>query len=58
MAVRNALYTELNAKLQAIAIGLGGPITYVSAEEGAAREKRPADLARAWDLWKKKALEK
>jgi HCOMODA/2-hydroxy-3-carboxy-muconic semialdehyde decarboxylase len=58
LAVRYALYTELNAKLQAIAIGLGGPITYISAEEGAARDKRPADLARAWDLWKKKALGK
>ena len=56
MAVRNALYTEVNARLQAIAIGLGGPINYISAEEGAAREKRPADLARAWDLWKRKAL--
>ena len=58
MAVRHALYTEVNARLQAIAIGLGGPITYISAEEGAARDKRPADFGRAWDLWKKKALGK
>ncbi len=35
-AVSRAIYTEVNARLQAIAIGLGGPITYISAEEGAA----------------------
>lgn len=58
MAVRYAIYTEVNARLQAIAIGLGGPITYISAEEGAARDKTPGDYARAWELWKKKALGK
>ena len=55
-AVRYAIYTEVNARLQAIAIGLGGPINYISAEEGAAREASADDAARAWDLWKKKAL--
>jgi ribulose-5-phosphate 4-epimerase/fuculose-1-phosphate aldolase len=57
-AVRRAIYTEVNARLQAIAIGLGGPINYISAEEGAARDKTPGDPGRAWDLWKKKALGK
>jgi ribulose-5-phosphate 4-epimerase/fuculose-1-phosphate aldolase len=57
-AVRYAIYTEMNARLQAIAIGLGGPINYISAEEAAARAKAPNDFARAWELWKKKALEK
>ena len=56
MAVRYAIYTEINARLQTIAIGIGGPINYISAEEGAARETTPDDPARAWDLWKKKAL--
>jgi len=36
-AVRHAIYTEVNARMQAIAIGLGGPINYISAEEGAER---------------------
>jgi ribulose-5-phosphate 4-epimerase/fuculose-1-phosphate aldolase len=55
-AVRYAIYTEMNARLQTIALGIGGPINYISAEEGAARETAPDDHARAWDLWKKKAL--
>jgi ribulose-5-phosphate 4-epimerase/fuculose-1-phosphate aldolase len=57
-AVSRAIYTEVNARLQAIAIGLGGPINYISAEEGAARDKTPGDIGRAWELWKKKALSK
>lgn len=55
-AVRYAVYTEVNARLQAIALGLGGPINYISAEEAAARAKAPNDFARAWALWKKNAL--
>jgi ribulose-5-phosphate 4-epimerase/fuculose-1-phosphate aldolase len=55
-AVRRAIYTEVNARLQAIAIGLGGPINYISTEEGAAIDKATGDPGRAWDLWKKKAL--
>lgn len=58
MAVRYAIYTEVNARLQAIAIGLGGPINYISPEEGAARDKSAGDFARAWELWKNKALGK
>lgn len=58
MAVRYAIYTEVNARLQAIAIAIGGPINYISAEEGAARDRTPADPGRAWELWKKKALGK
>jgi len=57
-AVRYAIYTEVNARMQAIAISLGGPINYISAEEGAAMGRTPADAGRAWDLWKKKALGK
>jgi HCOMODA/2-hydroxy-3-carboxy-muconic semialdehyde decarboxylase len=56
-AVRYAIYTEVNARLQATAIGLGGPITYISAAEGAAIDKNPGDLARAWELWKMKAAQ-
>jgi len=57
-AVRNAIYTEVNARLLAIAIGIGGPINYISAEEGAARDRVERDAARAWELWKRKALGK
>ncbi|MSO81909.1 MAG: class II aldolase/adducin family protein [Acidobacteria bacterium] len=55
-AVGNAIYTEMNARLQTSAISLGGPINYISSEEGAARDKNPGDPGRGWDLWKKKAL--
>lgn len=57
-AVARAIYTEVNAGLQTIAIGLGGPVNYISAEEGAARDKNPGDPGRGWELWKKKALGK
>jgi len=57
-AVRYAVNTEVNGRLQAIAIGIGGPINYISAEEGAARDKAEGDYERVWELWKKKALGK
>jgi ribulose-5-phosphate 4-epimerase/fuculose-1-phosphate aldolase len=58
LAVVRAIYTEVNARLQAIALGLGGPINYISPEEGALREKASGDYGRAWDLWKAKAMGK
>jgi ribulose-5-phosphate 4-epimerase/fuculose-1-phosphate aldolase len=57
LAVRYAYYTEINARLQTTAIALGGPIKYISDEEGAARDANPGDSARAWELWKASALE-
>ena len=57
-ATIRAVYTEVNARLQTIALGLGGPINYVSAEEGALRDKNPGDEGRAWDGWKEKAMRK
>jgi hypothetical protein len=42
--------------MQIIALGLGGPVNYISAEESAAGEKTPGDAARGWELWKRKAL--
>lgn len=56
VTVRQAIYTEVNAKMQIIALGLGGPVNYISAEEAAAVEKTPGDTARGWELWKRKAL--
>ena len=58
LTVRYAIYTEENARMQTIAMGMGGPITYITAEEGAARDKAPGDIARGWELWKRKALGK
>jgi HCOMODA/2-hydroxy-3-carboxy-muconic semialdehyde decarboxylase len=58
IAVRRAIYTEVNARLQTTAIAIGGPINYISAEEGTARDAAATDFARGWELWKKKALEK
>jgi ribulose-5-phosphate 4-epimerase/fuculose-1-phosphate aldolase len=53
--VRYAIYTEVNARAQATAVSLGGPINYISDEEGAARDK-DGQGGREWELWKKKAL--
>jgi ribulose-5-phosphate 4-epimerase/fuculose-1-phosphate aldolase len=55
-AVAFAIFTEENARLQAAAMALGGPINYVTAEEGALREAQGRDEARSWELWKAKAL--
>jgi ribulose-5-phosphate 4-epimerase/fuculose-1-phosphate aldolase len=57
-ATIRAVYTEVNARLQTIALGLGGSITYISPEEGALRDKSPGEEGRAWDGWKAKALKK
>jgi HCOMODA/2-hydroxy-3-carboxy-muconic semialdehyde decarboxylase len=52
--VGRAIYLDLNARIQAQAIALGGPITEISPEE--ARKYAASDnYARAWELWKKKA---
>jgi HCOMODA/2-hydroxy-3-carboxy-muconic semialdehyde decarboxylase len=57
-AVIRAVYTEVNARLQTIALGLGGPVKYISDQEGALRDKASGDESRAWDLWKTKATGK
>jgi HCOMODA/2-hydroxy-3-carboxy-muconic semialdehyde decarboxylase len=56
VTVRQAIYTEVNAKMLLAALSLGGPINYISTEEGLAVEKTPGDVARGWELWKRKAL--
>ena len=37
-------------------VHLGGPITCISPEKGAALDKNPDDDMREADLWKRKAL--
>jgi HCOMODA/2-hydroxy-3-carboxy-muconic semialdehyde decarboxylase len=59
-AVIRAVYTDENARLQATALAFGGPINYISPEEGALRDKEPGDVRgnRAWQLWKALAMRK
>jgi len=57
-AVYRGVYTELNARLQAEALRLGGPITYLEPEEAEkATVANNAALSRAWELWKKRVTE-
>jgi HCOMODA/2-hydroxy-3-carboxy-muconic semialdehyde decarboxylase len=50
-AVFRAIYTEVNARLQTIAIGLGGRVRYLSDAEGDnVTNRQPGNIARAWDL--------
>jgi HCOMODA/2-hydroxy-3-carboxy-muconic semialdehyde decarboxylase len=56
--VRYTYYTEVNARMQVVALSLGGPINYISTEEAITREKTPIPFERAWELWKKQALAK
>ena len=58
-AVFRAVYTEVNARLQTIAIGLGGKVRYLSDAEGDnVTNRQPGNIARAWELWKEKAARK
>jgi ribulose-5-phosphate 4-epimerase/fuculose-1-phosphate aldolase len=54
-AVFRAVYTEINARLQAEAIRLG-PVTYLSEEEAAsASANNDKHINRAWNLWRMQA---
>ena len=56
-AVFRSIYTESNAKLQLQAMGLEGPIEFLSDAEGKGATKvNQATLDRPWELWKKEAL--
>ena len=55
-AVRYAIWTEKNAQMQIAAMQLGGPINYITPEEGDARDKNPGDPNRGWENWKKRAM--
>lgn len=56
MVVGRSVYLEMNAKLQAQAMALGGNVTYLAPEE--ARELATSDYQRAWELWKRKVMMK
>jgi HCOMODA/2-hydroxy-3-carboxy-muconic semialdehyde decarboxylase len=54
MAVFRCVYTETNAKLQAQAMALGGPVTYLDPEEARKAEQNVGGtIGRPWELWKK-----
>ena len=57
--VFRSVYTETNARLQAQAMALGGPVTYLDDEEARRAEASVGGtVGRPWELWKKKALAK
>jgi ribulose-5-phosphate 4-epimerase/fuculose-1-phosphate aldolase len=59
MAVFRAHYSNVNAQLQTQAIQLGGPVTYMDPEESQKTLVTIENIhGRAWDLWKRAALEK
>ncbi len=59
VAVYRAIYTDINARLQAQAIALGGPVTYLEKEEGEKADLIQQQIVmRPWELWKAKAMGK
>jgi HCOMODA/2-hydroxy-3-carboxy-muconic semialdehyde decarboxylase len=52
--VGRSVYLDMNARLQAQAMALGGPITYIDAEEARLYYATPDPYGRAWELWKRK----
>ena len=57
-SVRYAIWTEKNAQMQIAAMQLGGPVNFITPEEGDARDKNPGDPNRGWEAWKKHAMQK
>jgi HCOMODA/2-hydroxy-3-carboxy-muconic semialdehyde decarboxylase len=57
VAVFRSVYTEMNAKLQAQAMALGGSVTYLDPEEARKAEANVGGtISRPWELWKQKTL--
>ena len=57
IAVFRSVYTEMNARLQAQAMALGGPVTYLDPEEARkAAANVGGTISRPWELWKHKAM--
>jgi HCOMODA/2-hydroxy-3-carboxy-muconic semialdehyde decarboxylase len=57
--VARTIFLSLNATLQADAMRMGAPITYLDIEEARKIEAREGHgLARTWEGWKKKAMAK
>ncbi|MEO6024945.1 MAG: class II aldolase/adducin family protein [Burkholderiales bacterium] len=54
-AVARSVYLQMNARLQAQGMALGGEITYLNAGE-VEKLGAPNGYDRAWELWKRKAI--
>ena len=55
--VFRAVYTEMNARLQAQAMALGGSVTYLDPEEARKAEASVGGtVSRPWELWKRRAM--
>jgi HCOMODA/2-hydroxy-3-carboxy-muconic semialdehyde decarboxylase len=53
--VGRSVYLEMNAKLQAQAMALGGTVKYLDPEEARQATVIVDTYARAWELWRRKA---
>jgi HCOMODA/2-hydroxy-3-carboxy-muconic semialdehyde decarboxylase len=59
IAVYRAVYTEVNARLQLQAQTLGGPLNFLTPEEGQMADATiMTQIERPWQLWRKKAAGK
>ena len=56
--VARSIYLDVNARLQAQAIALGGRVTYLDPEEARRWDATNGTYDRAWELWKRKAMPK
>ena len=56
LAVGRSIYMEINARLQAQAMALGGKITFIEPDEG--RKATLDEYRRGWEMWKRKAMGK
>ena len=56
--VGRSIYLDVNARLQAEAIALGGKVTYLDSEEARRWDAANGTYDRAWELWKRKAITK
>jgi ribulose-5-phosphate 4-epimerase/fuculose-1-phosphate aldolase len=54
--VGRSVYLDLNARLQAQAMALGGKITYLDPEEARLYMADGNNYDRAWELWKRKVM--
>jgi HCOMODA/2-hydroxy-3-carboxy-muconic semialdehyde decarboxylase len=59
IGVYRAVYTEVNARLQLQAEGLGGPLTHLTPQEGEMADRTiMTQIERPWQLWRRRALGK
>ena len=57
LAVFRSIYTEMNAKLQAQAMALGGAVTYLDPDEARnASQNVGGTISRPWELWKRTVM--